>query len=367
MVRTREEVTSTKNDLRFAHVVALVVISGVVLMISVRNPGWTLYDRFTIGELMHAEAEMPFMRRALVPLTGRLIMAAIPQHLDEQFDQAMARRFEDRLNRTVVEDSAMTEFAVLYLIQFGVLIGIGLAVRALSAALYRASGRFHDGVSLLAVAALPTLFLRMVAVYDFPTVLFFTLGPLMLLKRRWWGYMVVFALACVNKETAVLLAVLFVLYVLRGRLLERRAGLMLLGGQLAIFAAIFAVLSLVFRGNPGTPLEFHLTDNFTFLRPFPLSWFIAWGVIAALTFHEWRRKPILLRQSLALLIILVATTLFFGILNELRDYFEVYPAVVLLMGWSVARLMGWRIELSQVCFKDRARFLQSYEEADGQT
>jgi hypothetical protein len=40
-----------------------------------------------------------------------------------------------------------------------------------------------------------------------------------------------------------------------------------------------------------------------------------------------------------MLLPLVLLTLFFGLLDEYRDYYEVYPAVLLLVGHSLARLL----------------------------
>jgi hypothetical protein len=60
--------------------------------------------------------------------------------------------------------------------------------------------------------------------------------------------------------------------------------------------------------------------------------------------HRWFEKPLFLRHSLWILPVLVATCFFFGWLDELRDYYEAYPIVFLLMIYSAGRLVGIKIK-----------------------
>ncbi len=63
-----------------------------------------------------------------------------------------------------------------------------------------------------------------------------------------------------------------------------------------------------------------------------------------LVFYKWDEKPDFLKISLSVLIPLVFLTFFLGYLDELRDYYEAYAALIIILSHSIAKLLDLEIE-----------------------
>jgi hypothetical protein len=196
--------------------------------------------------------------------------------------------------------------------------------------------------STIALLGLPTCFRYFSYIYDFPTLLLFTSSLVLMAQRRWRWYFPVFALACINKETAILLIPIFALYFFACRATERRTYWGYICAQALLFLAIRGAIAWAFRMNPGSPFEFHCLDYN--IRKLSLPWTIeeamTWGIVLVLVFNDLRSKPWLARVAAGMLAPLLALCLFFGYLDELRDYYEVYVPVLALGAFSLCKLLG---------------------------
>ena len=67
-------------------------------------------------------------------------------------------------------------------------------------------------VAMAVGVTLPVTFCGKVYLYDFPQLLLFTLGLGFLYQRKWAWFYAVYVLACLNKETSVLLGVVFAVW-----------------------------------------------------------------------------------------------------------------------------------------------------------
>ena len=56
--------------------------------------------------------------------------------------------------------------------------------------------------------------------------------------------------------------------------------------------------------------------------------------------HRWSAKPLFLRRALWIAVPLLVLTFGLGFFDELRDYYEVYPVLVLLLAHTL--LTGFR-------------------------
>src|SRR6185295_1359057 len=83
--------------------------------------------------------------------------------------------------------------------------------------------------------------------YDIPSVMFFTLGLLLVYDRDWRWFYPLFVAATLNRETSIFLVVV-VVFVLYDRYSWRMLGL-LAGSQLAIWLAIKAALWAIYQQN----------------------------------------------------------------------------------------------------------------------
>ena len=172
-------------------------------------------------------------------------------------------------------------------------------------------------------------------VYDLPTALFFTLTLAFFQRRQLRAYALLFPLATLNRETSILLTLLFAVYFFRR--LDRRAYLLHLVYQLVIYGTITIALRVIFADLPGQSVYFQLPTNLQLYRRAPIGatvLFLSMLAILALVWIKWRRAPQLART--AFLVFAPLLTLFFFLVGwgfEVRFFLELLP-VVMIVGVS---------------------------------
>ena len=177
--------------------------------------------------------------------------------------------------------------------------------------------------------------------YDYPNLFLFSACFLFLYQRKWTLFYVLFALTCFSKETAILLP--FVFFLNRREPQFRNRFWRHFFGQSAIWVIITIFLRYVFRHNPGQLVEFQLLKRNIPIVLDPASYFqfdalllprdlnlLLIALLAVLVCRNWKKKPLFMRKSLAILIPLVGLGFFFGIIDEMRIYYEVVPIVFML-------------------------------------
>ncbi len=240
------------------------------------------------------------------------------------------------------------ESGVAAVILFGCLLGFGFAMRALAAETLKLSGLLPDAVAAGGILFLPGMYMYFSPLYDFATVLLFAAGLLFIWRQQWWSYFAVFLLATLNKETSILLTLVWFVWNWRAVRLPLRDRSIRLALQLGAWLLIRGGLAYLFRNNPGTALEWHLERNFahlinpaSYLLFRPSARFIPRGLnIVYLALLAWivvrfRRVPKFVRIGLLPLLPLVVAAFCFGYIDELRDYYEVYPALMLALTASL--------------------------------
>jgi hypothetical protein len=209
-------------------------------------------------------------------------------------------------------------------------------------------------IPIVVLFALPGLYGYASHLYDLPALCLSTLGLALIAARRFWLYIVVFAVATLNKETALLLT--FVWAISEARKLKRKQ---LVGGialQVAVWLLIRGGLMLAFRGNPGEPIALHLFRNAQVLAV-PGNWFrfrpvTDWlvlpmgfnllyvlGFVASL--FAIRRAPRFLKDAFWVVLPVIVLTWLFGNVDEMRVYYELLPIVVLDLFGGLYSLMGY--------------------------
>jgi hypothetical protein len=165
----------------------------------------------------------------------------------------------------------------------------------------------------------------------------YTLCILLIWREKWRLYIAAFTLAVLNKETSILLIAIFVL-----AFRDRRCSLpfaRLAVGQIVLYALITGTLRYVFANNPGQTVERQFVRNVRLLANPPdfYDFLLLLFLLAVLVARDWEIKPVLFRRMLMMLWPLLILTFFFGWIDELRDYYDVYPAVIALASIPVAR------------------------------
>lgn len=314
------------------------------------SPGVNGFERAQFHEMIHGQAWRPYVTRALFPAVVRCISQTIPSSLEStiQNHTLFSRFLSDWYAREKLlgQPPFLREYMVAFLLSVACLILLSMTMEALWKQLFRPSVPQAYMFSVLGLVGLPVCFKYYSYIYDFPTLLLSSACILMLARRQWKWYFVLFGLACLNKETTVLLIAVFALYYAKCPSSERRTYWRFIVIQSFIFLIIRGGITWIFRGNPGGSIEFHLINpNLRILmKPWSVETLAAWGLLATLFFRHYTSRPLLLRIAAAMLIPLLGLCVFFGNLDELRDYYEVYVPISLLIGVSVCELLGYRME-----------------------
>lgn len=314
-----------------------VFILGTVVLGSFFRVGINGNPPTMFRDMVDGTAHKPFVYRALAPAVIRVIERAIP-------DTIQSRIRDVALHGSV---SALFEYyhweqkdAVAYVVTAGLLyLCLCLFVHAfgmLARTQYHLPVWFLRALSVVALAGLPCFFRYYSYLYDFPHLMLFCYALALMYREKWYYYFGLFFLTCLSKETAVLLPMVYILYF---RSEWRTAFFKLaVGIHGLIFVGVKLGLFLAFRENPGGSLEFHLGHNLTLL-PYSFAQLGMWVFMVVLCAWRWYEKPIFLRDAVWMLLPLFGLTFWFGLLDEYRDYYEVYPVILLLMVPAVAEFL----------------------------
>jgi hypothetical protein len=250
------------------------------------------------------ESERPYVYRQFVPLAVRAIRS--------------------------VSDSSWVQSVAMVLL----LCAVGFAI--ISYQLYLSFDEHHTRAVRFAVISL--FFLLLISAfpkhtYDVPTAMFFALALLLVARRQLLAYMLLFPFMCVNRETSILLTILFAIYFWRK--LDRRTYLALLAVQVLIFLAIRLTLTWTFADLPGSDIWIRPGRNWQMYvndRPATILFLLAAGLLACLVESKWNRAPELARTAFLIFAPLLGALYFLsGVSFEIRVFVELVPVVALLV------------------------------------
>ncbi|MCD6360165.1 MAG: hypothetical protein J7M38_04810 [Armatimonadetes bacterium] len=330
---------------RIAFWTVAALLAAMMLGLAVRQPGINDYYRARFGDMVYGRAYRPYVSRVLVPLLVRGAAAVVPLAQRQALSEYGRTEpwLRDTLDGLGWEPEYLTEYLVALVLMYGALLGFVASVRALFGELYQAPGWFGDVVSLATLLTLGLGFEYATYIYDFTTVFLFTLGLLLLVHRRWGLFVAVFMVACLNKETAILLTAVFAIHFFRRRDIARRQFRGLLAVQAGVWLVSRSALAWIFHTNPGGTVELHLSDNLWLLHHRFVHIALLLVAIVALTGYRWHEKPEFLRDALWIAALLAPLAVFLGLLDELRAWYEVFPIVALLVAHTAGGLFGVKI------------------------
>lgn len=311
-------------------------------------PGIDGYHKAMLSDMVSGEAHKPFVYRALLPFLIRLTFLAVPEAVESGMNQFLNTTSWGLYMKNFLGYNP--NHMALYLIAMGYmtlsLAAFTRTLRSLLHGLYAAPRLFGELLSLLSLVLIPYHFANFYCyIYDFSTLFLFTLGLTLMAQRKWRAFLCVFLLACLNKETTILLTFVFVLHYWREERLKRPLFYKLLGLQLALFFCVKLFLFWTFRHNPGGMLEFHLFDHNLYNivhRPYLFSiWLRLLAICAIVLPYKWSSQPVFLRDALWMFPVLFGLDFLFGLLDELRTYLEVYPVILLMLAHSAGMFLYW--------------------------
>ena len=333
---------------RSLYVFIKLIIVGFVVFLFVTNPGINGYKKAMFPDMIYGQAFKPYAYRALVPYTIRNISNLIPASTKETFHGFVKHNFYDKsvFMQKYWHEKYLVEYAVAVMVLYLILLGFSFALRYLLTGIYNVSSRYIDLMILVSLLLLPGAFKYYSYLYDFATLLLFTLCLGLMIRKHWIRYLLVFILACLNKETAILLIMVFLIHFFK-RKIGAKLYARLIYAQTFIYVLIRIVLGYIFKDNRGSILEFHLFQNLgkRLIVPLALGLIIYFGVS-----FRWKEKPKLLKDGLWILVPLLIMGFIFGFFDELRGYYESYPVIFCLLFHTFAVLLNKQIsQTGEIC------------------
>lgn len=287
-------------------------------------------ERATLDDMISGEAHRPFVTRMLVPWLSRGTAALLPESVHTAASEAAGTGsfLAGLLKKYRAPQDLALESMISLFWQLASILGFTFTLRSLVRRVYVSPPMFPELVTIGGLIALAPMLL-FGYIYDLPNLFLTTLGLYCIASNWKLRYYLVFALAILNKETAV---VLIVPALLLDWQLPRPSLSKILAGaftQLGIFLAIRLPVTYRYRDNPGGAMEYHLLDHLDVWANYPLIGIIsvlAAGGMLWLIFSGWRKKPAVVvlgvLPGLGLLVLFVVS----GIPFEVRVFYEVYSA-----------------------------------------
>ena len=188
---------------------------------------------------------------------------------------------------------------------------------------------------------------------DIPSILFFTVGLVLILKRRWMWYYILFPIAVLNRETISFLSIALVF------LLYKKVPFIQLVihsvVQFVIWMGIKLLLAHIFRDNPGHEFRFTYIENFwvivsIFKFNLPLlARLLIFGLIWTLIPYGWREIPSDLKRLLLVFVPFVIIIFTIGcFIDEIREYCEMNVVI------TAPAIFGLRRILKDIFQEERA-------------
>ncbi|MBD3333588.1 hypothetical protein GF356_12130 [candidate division GN15 bacterium] len=324
------------------------VVSGLVLNATLTTGYFHNQKRVDFGDMVYGEAARPFVARVATFAAVRAGTAITPEAVKAKIHSVWVARDIEEWTGFPPENA--TEGLWALLLMHLCVIGFMVVLRELQRTFYGLDEFVSSAVALVGGAAVPLL--RPYFMYDFTVLFLFPLALLLMVKSRWWLYYLVFVVVCFTKETGVILP--FLLFLLLPKYREKLQVMGHVVFQGAIWAGVYLLLQYAFQANQGSALEFHLLgyNAETLTSPRPLvttthylvpdrSNILLLGLVAVLTFHRFREKPVFLRWALAMTVPLFVLLALFGWIDEMRTYYEVFAVFFLLIQYSVMKLFGY--------------------------
>jgi len=328
---------------RIAFFCATALFSVIIIVFFLNGPGYLNGNANALFlPMVYGKAHKPYVNRALVPITIRSITTLTPTPIKNSMNKlahdnlVMSSIFEKKK----WEKDHVTEYLLVSIIIYFSTIGFVYSFRALLQEVFNAPSSFFWVVPFSALWGLP-IFFNFTYIYDIPQLFLFTLGLYLITKGCWKTYLFFFFLACVNKETSLLLAVVFIIHFFDQQRMNRYMYTWLILAQLFIFSAVKIIFIFIYKSNSGGIVENHLLSHLNFLMtPYSLPDFLSWGFVILLVCIKWNLKPQFIKDALWIAVPLFILFIPFGFQNEIRIFYEVYPIFLCLIAQPLALMFG---------------------------
>lgn len=321
---------------RFATVALLVALSLFVTL-SFHRHGRPLRGINELERAVTLDSPRPWVTRVFPTLLVRGLEAATPAVIrdrvtaDSNIALLAARMMR---NGDLLRDGLALYGIYYFLTGILFLLVYSLLVERLARELAMLPQQWCVAAAALSLMTLPPFFIGSYGyIYDLPQ-LAFAASLVWLMSRGWnWVYLGVFAVACLNKETTMLFALLFAYY--NWRKMSTAGLAAMTAAQIAIATGVYAALQYKFAANGGEPIEHYWVSQFNFLVE-PNSWpgLVSVAMMVFLLAIGVRAAHRLLRGVFVMALPLAALFLYGGWPGEYRVFLEIWPLLIVI--WTLA-------------------------------
>ena len=124
--------------------------------------------------------------------------------------------------------------------------------------------------------------------------------------------------------------------------LDKTIFIRLLLVQAIFYSTVSLVLFYFFHNNPGKFVYPTFVKHNLLMSPYGIGTVVGFLFVILAILYKWNEKPLFLRCGLLMLLPLFLLCLRYGFLDEFRDYYEVYPVVLLLMAPTLGEILAWK-------------------------
>lgn len=325
-------------------IILYVIAAYRITFLFISEPGLPTQPRTAIGTAIENKAHRPFAYRMLIPYTIKVIASKVPIETREQvldwfkrfgWSESYVKKF--RWEKDFIFENLIATFLI-----FSLFLGFLFVGRELIRSFYDYPSYIGDLAPLGHVVLLPLFFTITNYLYD-PAVLFFSATALLMInKRRHFLFFLLFILASFNKETSILLIVIFWLKEYKKMPFWPLCGWLTALGAVAI--TVKTLIFYLFHDNLGSFVEFHWQRNINVITlhaerlPYFHIFFILYTFLVS---YGWFSKPAFLRNVILFLFpVLFVSGMISGWIDEIRIFLDMYPTLFLLALPTIIALFG---------------------------
>ncbi len=299
------------------------------------------FDTCSYTELVTGQSREPFVYRKLVPFTIQAIAWLTPSHVKVRITEHLNQN--SFLKKMHWQTNHGYEVLLAFILIGCLLFFLCFVYRYSFKRIYRFPQWFADMAPAVGLMLTPLFIMDHHAkIYDIATLFCMALSIPLIYLRRHTAFYLVFIVACINRETAVLLTVLFISREIKLMNLPIlfRHGLI----QLSIWIVIRTGIVTCFKISTGSPFAMPLLDigRYLSMNPTHTIYFCFLAMMFTVTvLHSWHNNPLFCRIGfLAVGIPFLAANVIFAILTEMRTYFEIVPFLVLFTTRTFVDVFG---------------------------
>jgi hypothetical protein len=311
------------EQLIYACIACLIAAAIYIVYLPVGRMGSA--DSSSFQRILDGTAPRPYVFRVLIPSLAKIGTKFTPNWVAHSLQNVPKDTMPGRVIHGLSKGTHYREALHALFLGFLSLAGFILAEKKLLHILGYPVEQQYVLPFFLAVLV-PMLSVHFAYVYDLPQMFLFAVSSILLYQRRWGLYFILLAIATLNKETSLLLILIYAAYYFRQ--LPLRKYIVLLASQLALFGGIQGTIRYIYRDNPGNTMYWTFPYHMDQYAAYPVTFSITaiiFGMFIYLIFKDWTNKPAFLRYaSIAFFITLI---LFFvgGMPMEFRIFLDILP------------------------------------------